>query len=113
MGKRYIYTFRCCVCGRFTDYKSDYSVPFGGYEDYEPPDEEYYCKKCIKDMINWCLKTGFVPQSWIPAKWEIKVAHKLGFRRAGPKGAAWSHWCRELPKDNYGGEWVWHEGEIK
>ena len=44
-------TERCAWCGRFVSYYDETVmgyVPYGGYMDTEPPDEEIVCGKCWK-----------------------------------------------------------------
>lgn len=40
---------RCHYCGQFIGYMDANArryTPYGGYNDYEPPDEEFVCGKC-------------------------------------------------------------------
>ena len=37
-----------------------------------------------------------LPQHWIPARWERRIARKLGWVRAGPSYDSWDHW---YPRD--------------
>jgi len=90
----------CCICGRFVSWQADYSTCFGGALDYEPPEPDYFCSRCAEESKQQCIKRGYLPGNWIPAKWEIEAAEILGMVRAGPKGAGWGRWCRreQLPE---------------
>ena len=92
MARRKYPQIRCAWCGLFCSWDSDYSVPFGGYNDHEPPPEEFFCHSCAKSLEEDHVKRGFVPSNWIPAQWEKRAAKRCGLVRAGPKHAAWGQW---------------------
>lgn len=84
----------CCVCGKFC-VPADSNTPFGSCQDLEPPDEEFYCARCVKNEEEHAIKTGRIPVYWQKAGWQLRAAKKLGLVQAGPEGAAWSHWFKE------------------
>lgn len=59
----------------------------------EPPDEEYYCLPCGIRLEEEAVDRKVLPTNWLSADWERRAARRLGFVRAGPKGAAWGRWC--------------------
>ena len=85
----------CCRCGRFC-VPVDQSTNFGHTGDLEPPDDEYYCKRCARREENDAVKTGRVPSFWRNPSWAYRAAKRLGLVLAGPRGAAWAEW---FPKD--------------
>lgn len=104
-----MYNPRCCVCGKFVSYNADYGVPFGGSQDYEPPDPEFYCVSCIEEEKEYYREIGYVPTKWVPADWHYELAKELGFALAGPTLAGWSHFRKKdqpLPDG-----WVWRNWE--
>jgi hypothetical protein len=65
--------FKCYFCGKFFSYKESYYswTPYGGYEDIEPPDEEFSHKKCYE---NYDGKELIHSTSWLkPTLTEIKL----------------------------------------
>jgi hypothetical protein len=83
---------QCHICGRICSWNSDSSINFGGYEDMEPPDPDFYCKRCVSREYRDALKNRHLPHHWVPARWEFRAAKKLGFVRMNPKSAAWGEW---------------------
>ena len=81
---------KCCMCGRFCGYQADASTPFGNSSMLEPPDPEFYCKRCAKRCEDEAVARGSVYGDWMPADWQWRAAERLGWVRAGPKGAAWA-----------------------
>lgn len=95
----------CGDCGHFTSWGSDNYTPFGGYGDEEPPDPVFLCNRCVAKEICTSMTEEKMPQHWIPAAWEYRVAPLIGFKRAGSRGASWARWMKEgepLPNG-----WVW------
>ena len=101
---------RCSVCGRFCR-PVDSSTPFGGYNSTEPPEEEYYCGKCVLKEKDWHIAHGWLPSNWRKAKWEYEVAKVLGCILIGPKYSAWSVWHKatEPIPDDYDVIWTGKE----
>jgi hypothetical protein len=71
--------FRCYECGQFVKANADYSVPFGGPCDYEPPDQQDYCDKCAKRLEDYYVEAGWVPDDWLRAGWQVRAAERLGY----------------------------------
>ena len=46
-GAHNLYRPRCTCCGRFCR-PADEGTPFGGPQDMEPPDEEFWCAPCVE-----------------------------------------------------------------
>ena len=91
---------RCSVCGRFC-VPADVSCPFGGSGDIDPPEEDWYCKQCVRKETEYHISHGWLPSNRRKAKWEYVVAEKLGFILVSVEGAAWSVWHKKtspLPK---------------
>jgi len=85
--------FRCCGCGRFVPWDADYSVPFMSGGDIDPPEPEYYCDSCANKYEEfWVQLGGSPPIDYILAKWERRVAERLGFVEIRLPGAAWTIW---------------------
>ena len=99
---------RCCVCEKYCK-PVDESVGFGEYNDLEPPDPDFYCKKCARAETKRHIQMKWVPQTWQPAEWHFEVAKKLGYGRAGLKGGAWAHWFKKNEPLPSGYTW-WTEG---
>lgn len=95
----------CGHCGHFTPWSSDQYTNFGGAGDWEPPDPTYLCARCVAKEICTAMNTRSLPQHWIPAAWEYRVAALIGFSRAGSPGAGWSRWCDKTQPPPNG--WVW------
>ena len=91
MGKDSNFRFRC-GCGRFVSWDADSSVSFGGYEDLEPPEPEYYCPECIRKLKSYYKRTDSMPMHWQPAAWEEELAEELGFEWVAKEGCSWSCW---------------------
>ena len=83
---------KCCYCGRFVQWDSDASSPFGSAYDTEPPDPEHYCRACAKRLEEEAVTKGRLPLNWVRSAWERRAAKRIGAVKAGPKGAAWGHW---------------------
>ena len=96
-------TERCSYCGRFVSYDADSSTSFGTYLDCEPPDPDYYCDPCVEHLERRAVRTSDLPTNWVKSRWEQRAAKTLGFVRAGPKGAGWTHLCSP---DNLPAGWV-------
>jgi 5-methylcytosine-specific restriction endonuclease McrA len=86
------WSFHCAYCGRFVSWGADHFTPFASGEALDPPDDEYLCKRCARREYVEAIRERRLPTHWHPAKWEYRAAKKLGFVRAGPSGAAWTHW---------------------
>jgi len=65
------YDIKCCYCGRFC-LPYDGGVYWGSSIDMEPPDPEYFCKKCVTEILKhpekvivgcWWQKPKFVYQA--------------------------------------------------
>ena len=80
---------RCCYCGHFVPWGSDESTSFGGPEDIDPPDPEYYCRACADHLAE---HIDYLPSHWRTADWEYVAATRLGYIRIAFKGNAWSWW---------------------
>ena len=65
-------------------------VPFGSYNDYEPPEDRHTCPKCAVRNEGEYVKEGWVPSNWIKAPHEYRAAERLGLVETGPEGAAWT-----------------------
>lgn len=87
----------CCHCGRFARWRDDQSTNFGDSTMVDPPDPDYYCRRCVRQLERRCMAQRRPSDAWIPARWMRRVARKLGYVRAGPPGAAWGQWT--LPND--------------
>ena len=102
---------RCDYCGKFCSWVGiDSYTPFGTAVDTEPPDEVFMCCKCSQTETRRMVQLGYVLSGeWWPSRATRRAAKRLGGRRAGPIGAAWSHWFpmnKPLPPD-----YVWWERE--
>lgn len=86
------WSWHCAYCGRFVSWKADHYAPFGNSTDIEPPEEEYLCKRCVSKLEKQAIKEKRLPTHWHMARWEYRVAKKLGMVRAGPIGSSWSMW---------------------
>lgn len=56
----YSYPRKCCDCGKFC-LPADSSTSFGSSLDLEPPEPEYYCKKCVKRYIDQYINCDEMP----------------------------------------------------
>lgn len=92
---------KCCICGRYCGWRADSSTPFGNSYSMEPPEPEFYCRRCARKEEREALRTGRLFSDWIPARWQLRVAKKLGYVRAGPKGASWATFFKpdQVPPD--------------
>ncbi len=91
---------RCCVCGRFCR-PVDSSTPFGSGGDIDPPDEEFYCAKCVEKEKSFFIEHNRLPANWRKAKWEFDVAKVLGYVLIHLDGAGWNIWHKQsepMPK---------------
>lgn len=90
----------CSVCGQFC-VPAEESTDFGRTGDLEPPDPEYYCKRCVKREEDNAVKSGWVPSFWRNPGWVYRAAKRIGLVLAGPEGAAWAEWFKpnNVPKD--------------
>jgi hypothetical protein len=88
---------RCSSCGRFCR-PADRGIPFGGPTDLEPPDEQFWCRRCARSEELRCLKTEWVPLYWVKPRWTRKAARRLGMIEVRPVGAAWSVWMMHPKK---------------
>lgn len=86
------WSFHCAYCGRFVSWGADSFTPFGSGEQLDPPEPEHLCQRCVRRLERDAARDRRLPTHWIPARWEHRIAKRLGFVQAGPKGAAWSHW---------------------
>ena len=82
----------CGGCGRFAPWGADTFTPYGGALDVDPPEPVPLCRRCCVEDYRKAVRDRRLPSHWIPARWEYRAAKKIGFVRAGPKGAAWAHW---------------------
>ena len=78
--------FRCCYCGRFVRWDADRSTAFGRYYDLEPPDEEFYCDRCIEKYSARDIQEGRKPVEWRLAEWQKRVTEAIE-RRAAENGS--------------------------
>ena len=46
-----MFYLRCSVCGRFIDKPYDEGCNFGSSTDTDPPDPDYFCKKCANGLM--------------------------------------------------------------
>lgn len=93
------YQCRCCACGKYTSWDSDSSAPYGSCYDLEPPDNEFYCPKCVKKEIAYYTEKGWIPTEWIPARWNFVVARNLGWIRITNKyHGRWHNPKKPMPK---------------
>ena len=83
---------KCSECGRFCSWDSDVGTPFGGYYDYEPPDDKFFCAECAKRLEKYYVEQKWVPTYWCKPKWSLRVAERLGYVQIRRKGAAWTQW---------------------
>lgn len=91
------YYIKCTVCGRFCK-PADSGIPFGNSYSTEPPDEEYYCQRCVEDKIKYYVEHKRVPLFWLKPNWTLKIAEILGYVQISPEHAAWSVWHKkEIP----------------
>ncbi len=88
------YGIHCCICGRYCQ-PVDSSTDWGSSGDIDPPDDDFYCKECVEVETKRHIEMKWVPDVWCPAKWHAEVARALGYKQAGPAGAAWSFWFQE------------------
>jgi len=94
------YDTKCSVCGHFCKSVADYSIPFstGGFEEGKL---KYYCDKCAKTQEEYYVSQGWVPNSWVKAKWERRVAQRLGFVEICCDNSVWTYWLKgdvKIPK---------------
>jgi len=87
-----MHSLRCAVCGQYCERGADSSVPFGNSYALEYPEPDFYCRRCIENSKECHRRWGSVPTVWIPARWHLELAEEMGFKLAGPPGAAWSRW---------------------
>jgi hypothetical protein len=80
MVENWRYLLRCHECGRFVKPSADYSVPFGGPCDLEPPPEQYYCESCSKRLEEHYVLSGWVPDDWLRANWQSRAAKRLNYK---------------------------------
>jgi hypothetical protein len=99
---------RCDFCGKFVSYKNfDEYTDFGECTDPEPPDPIVLCPKCSKKKEDAMVAIAHVCGVWIYGKCHRRAAKRLGFRRCGPRYAAWYYFrnpADELPRD-----WEWRD----
>lgn len=86
--------YRCCICGKFCR-PVDSSTPFGSYDNFEPPVEEFYCATCVKKVKLYHIEHSWLPVNWRKAQWEFNVAKVLDYILISPEGAAWSVWHKK------------------
>jgi len=87
-------TLKCSICGRFAKIV-DVCVPFGTYEDVEPPDAVLFCQNCIDKLKKQYLTMKYVPNYWIKPDWTYEIAKQLGYIEIQYKGCAWSFWRKK------------------
>jgi len=86
---------RCDTCGRFVRWgEEDTSAPFDTAA-LEPPDDEHYCPRCARELEEYYVEQGWVPNDWIKAGWQRRAAARLGLVEAkmGPR-TAWTSWFK-------------------
>ena len=80
-------TERCCECGRFVSFWDDQGVPYGGYNDYEPPPSQYFCKECARRCALRLADGGSVWEGWWVKPAYISVAKSIiRHRRKAARG---------------------------
>jgi hypothetical protein len=61
---------RCAHCGRFVSFSKPKAtlsyVPYGGYQDLEPPGEEFICQKCYEAQDGEARKLLERTTYWTP-----------------------------------------------
>ncbi len=80
----YGFTAPCNLCGDVSVIVDCY-IPYGRPEDMEPPDEVWMCKKCAEKEIENIKLTGILPEHWIFADFEMKLAREMGWDRRNNK----------------------------
>jgi hypothetical protein len=63
--------FRCSECGQFCR-PVDEGIFYGSYMDLEPPEAQYFCKKCNRKFMAKAKKD---PSSIITGCWWCKPKH--------------------------------------
>lgn len=102
---------RCDYCGKFCSWvgMDEYTL-YGGPEDSDPPDPIRMCIRCSQAETQRMVAEGRVHNGeWLPSRASRRAAKRLGWRRAGYRGAAWANWFpmnKPLPDG-----WVWWERE--
>lgn len=92
-GAHNLYRPRCTCCGRFCR-PADEGTPFGGPQDMEPPDEEFWCAPCVEVEVAFYVRAAWCPQYWLRPAWVDRVAKVLGLALVKYPGNAWSIYAR-------------------
>lgn len=88
-AKRWYYDMRCCHCGRFVKPDADSAAPYGRCTDLDPPDDEYYCDKCIKRLKAEYIAAKRVSCEYRLAWWQEQVIDALGITDPGLGDRLW------------------------
>jgi hypothetical protein len=70
-------------------------------EACDPPDDEFWCKRCAKHNVNYYVKQGWVPNYWHKPRWTYRAAEKLGLIEIVEGINSWTIWhdkSKPIPK---------------
>jgi hypothetical protein len=92
-GEKDWYRRRCSHCGKFIAKAADSSTQYASADEYDEPEPEDLCQKCVDKEIEYYRKTQTMPCNWRHASYEKALAEELGFE-----------WV-ELDRINHNGYW--------